>query len=142
MTTFLIAVEELFCESNGAFDILHVCNEFGEMDFITLRCNDTAPNLEKASADLRKKAAEYYITAKLDTNIKRGHIGCTVVLSRSRKAPNKTPLKVVDFIDAHYDSRWNQHVDAKIAVDVEGVKVWVNKSCINAIIRGKAPYWA
>lgn len=141
-TMFLIATEELYCESYGAYDVLHVCDADGDMDFITLRGNDSAPKLEKASDELKAKAAASYVDNKLDTNAKRGHIGCTVVLARSRKAPNATPLKVVDFVEAHYDNRYNQRVDAKVAVDVEGQKMWVNKSCIKDIIKGKAPYWA
>ena len=141
MTTFLIAVEELYCDSNGAFDVLHVCDDAGVMDFITLRGNDVAPSMERATTEQKKKAADYYIQNCLDINTKYGHIGCTVVLSRSRKAPNNTPLEVVDFIDAYYDRCYANRVDAKIAVIVNDSKVWVNKSCIKTIIKGKAPYW-
>lgn len=141
-TMFLIATEELYCDSYGAIDVLHVCDADGNMDFITLRGDEVAPELERANSEIRAKAAASYVDRLLDTNAKRGHIGCTVVLARSRKAPNATPLRVVDFVDAHYDSRYNQRVDAKVAVDVEGQKVWVNKSCIKEIVKGKPPYWA
>ncbi len=45
-TMFLIATEELYCESYGAYDVLHVCDTDGNMDFVTLRGNDAAPELE------------------------------------------------------------------------------------------------
>lgn len=139
---FILATEEMYCESNGAFDILHVCDEHGNVDFITLRGDEVAPSLPKASAELRAIAAQNFINNKCDINAKRGHIGCTVILQRSRKAPNKVELTVLDYAEAHYDARFNQWVDAKVAVDVEGSKVWVNASCIKEIVKGKRPYWA
>lgn len=70
-------------------------------------------------------------------------IGCVVELSRSRKAPNKTPLEVIAFFEGGYDSRYNHDRPEQVTV-TDGENNWiVSSSCINKVIKGvkEKPFW-
>ena len=73
------------------------------------------------------------------------YVGCIVKLKRSRKAPNKTALKVVGFHDAYYDSRFNNRVSPKVDVLLDDeTTVTVNINCIDEVVKGikEKPFWA
>lgn len=69
------------------------------------------------------------------------YIGCVVTLSRSRKAPNNTPLKVTKFKERLYNGQYYEN--EQVAVLVEGQEVWVSSSCIKDVVEGvkQLPFW-
>lgn len=136
----LLAVEELYCNSNGAFELIHVWN--GE-EIIIHHSRDgfNINSAINATPEIKAIASEWYQLNVKDTR-KHTYIGCTVILARSRKAPNKIPLKVLDFIEGGYDSRYNQYIDDKITVLHDDGHITINASCIKEVILGAAPYWA
>jgi len=68
-------------------------------------------------------------------------IGCTVVLQRSRKAPNKTPLLVVDYDAGGYNARFNQYDPETVCVQHEGANIWVSVGCVKEVVEARAPWW-
>ena len=145
----LLSVDERYSDDAGAYIVLHVMHPDtlevttigGAYDSIE---RHQIKGMTLASEAQRQVAAEIYANSCRDLCAKQGHalyIGCMVVLARSRKAPNKTPLKVVD----HKDRRWNGYNYDPEQVKVElpdGSMVWVGYSCIVSAVRGKLPYWA
>lgn len=145
----VVAIEHKYNDNDGAYSVAWVwdgetltnesyANGYNNMAFDAAEVD--------ASPEQIKLAAEAFAMGKLDMS--RGHfsqyntyIGCVVKLKRSRKAPNNVELMVVDHTDAYYDRTWNRHVDAQIAVMVEGVKVWVSKACVNEVVKGAYPWW-
>lgn len=84
-------------------------------------------------------SANYNKYAKCDT-----YVGCIVTLKRSRKAPNNVPVKVIDFIDGGYNSRFNSYESEKVVVETEqGERFTVSYGCIDTLVKGiqKFPYW-
>ena len=99
--------------------------------------------------DILKEASEYYQLNMKDYNYNKWigngtntYVGCTVVLKRSRKAPNKVRLKVVEYIQGGYDSYYNHHIPALIVVeDDEGIRYSTSVSTIDKVVLGCKPYW-
>lgn len=73
------------------------------------------------------------------------YVGCVVTLKRSRKAPNKKPLLVVDFQDRYYSNAFRTWVDEKVIVlDQEtDTEYTVSYGCINELVKGikNLPFW-
>jgi hypothetical protein len=74
------------------------------------------------------------------------YVGCIVKLARSRKAPNKKPLLVINFKDRYFNNSYNVWVDEKIdLLDTEtGTRFNdVSINCIKETVKGvkNAPFW-
>lgn len=146
----VVAIDHKYNENDGAYSVAWVWDgeTLSHESYANGYNNRSFEDAEVDATFLQiSQAAEAYAVGKFDLG--RSHfnqyntfIGCTVKLARSRKAPNKVELLVVDHADAYYDDNYNRRIDAQSAVMVEGVKVWVSQSCINEVVKGDYPWWA
>ena len=151
-TPVVVAVDERYNDNNGAYQDVYVwdgetvsmiggmyCNK-------TYSVNCTADQFEAAKQWQRDNTPETIPYNKYCYN-RRGAqtwIGCVVKLARSRKAPNKVELRVTDFHEAYYDTRFNNHVAEQVTV-TDGQQSWtVSSNCINELVKGvkEYVYWA
>lgn len=151
----LVAVDERYNDNDGAYDIaivwtgtkvVHFRNNGYVQEFHT-------HGVPRANEEQKQAAIDYEIANTEESNNwnkycygGRGadtYIGCIVTLQRSRKAPNKTPLEVVDFEQEYYNEYYNNRSPERIAVLVDGSKVWVSTGCIKEVVKGvkKLPFW-
>jgi hypothetical protein len=99
-----------------------------------------------ATADQIKAAGDYYQQIFKDACNKNGttlYLGCVVELSRSRKAPNKTPLLVLN----HKDRKWNDYYRTfdpeMILVEIDEQRAeWVSVGCVKNIVQYRRPWWS
>lgn len=91
-----------------------------------------------ATTEQIKAAAEWYNVNHVDTN-SFTYLGCVVKLKRSRKAPNNTPLKVVDYEAVGYVNGYR--TSAQVCVLVDDSRVWVNHSTVDSVVTGKPVWW-
>jgi len=71
-------------------------------------------------------------------------IDCVVILQRSRKAPNKTPLKVVSFQDRYYNGRYYTNQTVSLINETTGETFYnISTSCIKEVLQGvkKDLFW-
>lgn len=144
----VVAVDHKYNDNDGAYSIAVVwdgsvavshnySNGYNGVKF------DAA--VKDATDEQVKAAAEWYINTYKDiSEDHRGNptfIGCTVTLSRSRKAPNKTPLKVTKYAAGGYNKRYGCWDQPKVCVDVQGQPVWVSVGCISEVLQGDTPWW-
>ena len=134
----VVALDDIYCNSNGSMLVAWVFDgekvwehvySSGYSEF-----NHASVNCSKEQFDL---AVIAYQKQRLSTKI----IGSTVILSRSRKAPNGVELEVVGY-EPGYINRYNQKTPNQIRVLTEDGAVWVNQSCIKEIVLGPKPWWA
>lgn len=144
----VIAVDHKYDDNNGAYSIAwlwdgssvwteNYANGYNGGKFDDLEVN--------ASTDQIKAAGDWYELNSNDVSLNANgtpmFVGCTVTLSRSRKAPNKTPIKVLSFVKGGYDPRFNNHIPDQIVVDVDGDRVKVNASCVKDVVKFTRPWW-
>lgn len=144
----VVAIDHKYNDNDGAYSVAWV------WDGVELVCEAYANgynqrSFEDASVDASQEqivgAAEAFAVGKLDLGKSalsqyNTYIGCTVKLKRSRKAPNKVELLVVD----HKDSYWDylgRRVDAQVCVCVEGQNTWTSTGCIDEVVKGSYPFW-
>ena len=151
----LIAVDERYNNNDGATEIAIVWTGSGCVYFKNngYETQFVAGSIPPASEEQLEAAKAYEIANTPETNNFQKYyyagagadtyIGCTVLLKRSRKAPNNTPLDVVDFEPESYNEYYNRRNPERIAVLVEGSKVWVSTGCIKETVKGvkKLPFW-
>ena len=152
--TVCIAIDHLYDDSMGDYAVFYlwdgekVYTEGGMYSGVrsdAYEVNATREQIAAASAAYIESAPETYNYNKYCYG-RRGcntFIGCIVKLHRSRKAPNNTDLTVVDFHEAYYCNRYNQHVPEKLTV-TDGVSTWaVSSNCIKTVVKGvkEKPFW-
>lgn len=148
----IVAVEEKYNDNNGSYQVAYTWNgekveRVGGMycnKYYSVNC--TAEQFQAAKQWERDNTAETIPYNKYCYNRlgAQTFLGCVVTLKGSRKAPNKTPLTVIQFHEAYFDKRWNQHVTEKVTV-TDGITSWeVSSNCINELIKGvkEYVYWA
>lgn len=141
---YVLAVDGKYSDNNGAWDVATVwdgkkLSYDGSMynpstyNYATPICRDE---------EVIYAASRHFDTVAVEHNNKHSFVNCVVKLKRSRKAPNNKPLKVLQCIDAHYDSRFNCRVDDKVVVldEETGNKYTVNYSCISEMVKGVIDY--
>lgn len=146
-----VAVDSRYDDSMGAYDVAYMFD--GESVFTVggMYSQENVPSHTNCTFEQKREASiKYMETAKESNNFNkychngRGEytfIGCTVSLKRSRKAPNNTPLEVVDFIEGGYNGRYNETDKVEVT---DGVSSWVVSSgCIEKVIKGvkETPFW-
>lgn len=148
----IVAVDECYNDNNGAYQVAYVwdgesVSTLGGMyDNTHYSVNCTDAEFAAAKAWQRANTPETipfnkYCYNRLGANT---FIGCIVKLARSRKAPNSVELKVTEFHESFYDSRYNQYVPERITV-TDGTSSWiVSSGCINELVKGVKEYvfWA
>lgn len=140
----VVAIDHCYNDNDGAYSIAFLWD--GES--VTSDCFANGHNQGRfddvkvnASEQQKADAANWWQANKLQAH-KEELIGCTVVLQRSRKAPNKTPLLVVNYDAGGYNARFNQYDPEQIAVNIDGAIVWVSIGCVKEVVKGKRPWWA
>lgn len=154
MEQVIVAVEEKYSDNNGNYQIAHVWNgecvtQIGGVYDSNVYSVNATPEQFKAASEWAKANAEANPTNNWNKYCYGGRgadtfIDCIVTLKRSRKAPNKIPLKVVNFLENVYDARFNNYTGERIEV-TDGYNNWVVSSgCINEVIKGHVdyPFWA
>lgn len=145
-----VAIDHKYDESMGAYIVAYlwdgerVFKEGGiyqDTDYATV----TATQEEKLAASKwveqnTEEGANYNKYARCNT-----FVGCIVTLKRSRKAPNKKPLKVTGFHDRYYSDHFMTWVDEKVdCLDEEtGISYTVSIGCVNELVKGvkSLPFW-
>jgi len=154
MKAQLISVEGKYDQSMGAYDLFHVwdgerVNVIGSMYDQQARESDfdqiTDENLKLAKDWIFANTEEGFAYNKYCYNRLGANtfIGCIVKLKRSRKAPNGVELRVTDFHESHYSSKFNNHVTEQVTV-TDGTSSWtVSSGCIDSVVKGvkELPYW-
>jgi hypothetical protein len=152
----LIATDHKYSENNGAWNEYHCWNgsevvviggmyDHQDNDRERITGDATETELELARAWILANTEERPTYNKYCYNMRGAYtyLYCVVTLARSRKAPNKTPLKVVEFFESYYDRKFNQQVAEKITV-TDGSTSWtVSSNCIDQLVKGtkKLPFW-
>ncbi len=152
-TPVCVAVEDKYSDNNGAWTVFTF---FDGQEFTTkggmyqdlrhnaYQVNATIKQLRKASIIALEQAPEghnynrYAGNGGTDT-----YVGCLVKLKRSRKAPNNTELKVLEWFDGGYSGRYNNYIPDQIRV-TDGSQRWiVSASCISEVVKGvkESPFW-
>lgn len=150
MKMVIVAVEEKYNENNGAYQIAHAWDgerveRVGGMYEQVMYCVNATPDQFKAASEWAKANAEANPTNNWNKYCYNGRgaftfIDCIVTLKRSRKAPNGTPLKVVNFLEAGYNARFNNHVAERVEV-TDGESTWiVSSGCIDEVVKGVVEY--
>lgn len=136
----VLAIDSRYNDNDGATDWAIV---WGGGEVYSVCIASGYVNLGKATADATKDqradAVEWYVCNHKDY---KTLVGCTVKLKGSRKAPNREPLLVLDFMDSFFDSRYYRRSPEMVKVEVSGKGVWVASSCVNEVVRVRPPYWA
>ncbi len=144
----VVAIEHLHDDSNGAFSLATVWDgsSLREISYANAYNRGSFDDAEvNANTEQKRAASVWYVENKEDIKMIGNHasyIGCKVVLSRSRKAPNGTPLLVVNFSAGGYNEQFRCHEPSKIAVETEDSIVWVSASTIKSVVEYAAPWWA
>lgn len=136
-------------DNNGAYTIFTLYNtetkEIRTEGGMYSDLNYDAYHVTNDLTIVRDASKEWEATAERKQGVynkyaQRKHFqGCVVVLSRSRKAPNKTPLKVLKDFDGGRNGRFFE--PDQILVELpEGGSQWVNASCIAEVVQGVYDY--
>jgi hypothetical protein len=128
----IVHVTECFNEDCGAYDkVYYLIGNTLSCEVFTARDPRPTPSVNATGEEI--KLAECLYMAQGLRREGRYLIGSVVTLQRSRKAPNKTPVKIVDFSDRYFDGSYWQ--DAKIHVTWNDglADAWVAESCIKDI---------
>lgn len=129
----IVHVRECFSEDLGAYDKVYWLDGLSlEMTGLTARDSIPTPRINALPEQI-ELAQELY-TSQAIYRQGRHIIGSTVILQRSRKAPNKVPVLIVDYAERHFDGSYWQ--DEKIQVaDATGELAWTASSCIKEILK-------
>lgn len=141
----VVGVDQCYSDNNGAFDVVHVWSE-GEVVSHTLRDNDgnVTPKVN-ATEEQKAVAGDWMQSHSKDVNVRNGcatYIGCTVILQRSRKAPNKVALDVINHKDRQWNGNYMRYDEEQICVKVNDAAVWVSVGCIKEVVKYRRPWWA
>ena len=148
----VVAVDERYNDNNGAYQDVYLWDGESVTMAGGMYCskvysvNCTPEQFEAAKQWQRDNTPETIPYNKYCYNRLGAQtwIGCIVKLARSRKAPNKTPLRVTAFHEAYYDTRYNNQVVEQVTV-TDGQQSWtVSSNCINELVQGVKDYvyWA
>lgn len=144
MEKVIVAVERCYSDNDGAFDVVFywdgVCvdQETFRGDYgVTPKANATDEQVSAAGDWMQASSGDVSVRNSVAT-----YIGCQVTLQRSRKAPNKRPLMVVNHQDREWNNSFMRYDDEKICVDVDGAGVWVSVGCIKDVVSFRRPWWA
>lgn len=156
-TTVCIATEDCYNSNNGAYTIFWFFDGekvftkggmYSDLSFNTYSVDATEEQIIAASTVYMEKVEETYNYNKYANNGSgtNTYIGCIVSLSRSRKAPNNIPLKVIDFSDRYYNPTFRNWVGEKVDLVNEetGEKFTdISIGCIKEVIKGikEKPFW-
>ncbi len=153
-----LAVDHKYDDSMGAYSIFWLFD--GEDVFTEGGMYSGLPYnhyVVNATQDQKDKALAIYTESQIEThnynkyaNNGRGaytFVGCIVKLARSRKAPNKKDLKVINFNDRYYNSFYGNWVDETVdLIDESTGETYQNISinCIKDVVKGikELPFWA
>lgn len=141
----VVAINHCYDDNNGSWDEAVVWNgESTETVVYNGPYNSTTGDAEiDASRGQIDEAINYHRKqGDLGLRSRLPYVGCIVTLKRARKAPNRTPLKIVGYDEGGYNSRYNQKDPERIQVETEGGEVWVSVNCIDKVLLGKKPRWA
>jgi hypothetical protein len=147
----VIAVSHKYDDNNGAYSVATIWdgNQLSEVNYaIGYNGGSYDDAVVDATPEQIAVAAKHYIdeckSTGTDCQGNTTFVGCVVTLARSRKAPNRVPLKVVEYSEACYDAYYNTHRGAEILVQglEEYSPVWVSINCVSKVITGQAPWWA
>lgn len=154
ITPVCIATEDRYDESMGSYTVFYLWDGervtiegglYSDLSFDAYEVN--------ATLDQKIQASKWYVE-----NTEKGlnynkycyngrgantYIGCIVRLKGSRKATNNVNLKVTDFFEGGYCSRYNQKITEKVEV-TDGENTWVvSSSCINEVVERvhDLPFW-
>ena len=140
----VVGIDDRYNDNDGAYHLAHVWD--GQSVIVHNYANgynkgayyDAEVN---ATVEQKMEAAEWWRDNCKETE---NYWDCVVVLQRSRKAPNKVPLKVVSYDAGGYNGYYNQHDPEQIQVEIEkdADYAWVNASCVKQVIKGRDPFWA
>ncbi|QFT40083.1 MULTISPECIES: hypothetical protein [unclassified Vibrio] len=145
----VVWVDHRYNDNDGAYSIAVIwtgssirqenySNGYNNVAFNAAEVNATQEQIETA--------AQWYIDNCKDTSMRDGHstfIDCTVTLTRSRKAPNNTPLRVVNFSKGGFDDRYGHGQPDEICVKLDdGETVWVSLGCLKEVVKYAAPIWS
>ena len=140
----VVAIDHRYNDNDGAYSVAF----FWDGESVTSDCFADGYNQGRfddvkvnATTEQKAAAADWWQANNLQAHGKE-LLNCTVMLQRSRKAPNKTPLLVVDYDAGGYNARFNQYDPEQVAVNVNGNIVWVSIGCIKDVVKGKRPWWA
>lgn len=144
----VVATEDKYNDNDGAYHLAYVWN--GETVSIVNYSNgyNNVPYnaaVKDANPYQVEDAVNWWINVRKDLSYRNGNptfIGCVVTLQRSRKAPNKTPLKVINHELGGYNSYYMQHDPERVCVEHEGQAIWVSVGCIKEVVQGARPWWA
>lgn len=155
MKTVCIAVDHKYSDNDGAWSVFYMWDGekvfteggmYSVLAYDAYEVDATREQLEAAS-DWARANTPYGNNWNKYANNRLGaytFVGCIVTLARSRKAPNKTPLKVVAHHDRYFDQRFGNWVDEKVTVkDESGETYTVSIGCIKEVIQGvqNLPFW-
>lgn len=137
----IVAIEERYNDNDGAYSFAWVL-EGDKLYTVSVSNGHNGGRFDDAVVDATPE--QVAIAAEIYANEKRmtaQWLDCTVILARSRKAPNRVPLLVVDYATGGYNARFNQYDPEQVCVLVEGEKTWVNATCVKGVVKGAYPYW-
>lgn len=149
----IVAIDECYNDNWGSYDVIYIYDKFSnklrsEVVNGMNPLNKYSFEVDGTDEDIQK-AGEIYAIEKWDLSRQSSYngnentyIGCEVILSRSRKAPNKVPLKVTNYYPSYYDNKFNNRVPSAImVVDKDGNEYVTSTSCIKEVIKGAYPFW-
>ncbi len=152
-TPVCVAVDHKYSDNNGSwsefifFDGQGFTTKGGmysNLAYNSYQVNATVKQLRKASIIALKQAPEGYSYNRYAGNGGTDtYVNCIVKLKRSRKAPNNTELKVIDWFDGGYNGQYNNYTPDQICV-TDGSQSWtVSASCIDEVVKGvkELPFW-
>lgn len=145
MEKVIVCVEQCYSDNNGAFDVVYYWDgESVETETLTESSAASSPSVN-ATRLQKMEAGDWMRVNSKDINVRNGvatYIGCTVILQRSRKAPNKIELEVINHKDREWNQNYMRYDDDQICVNVDGVSVWVSTGCIKDVVKYRRPWWA
>lgn len=149
----IVGVDEKHNDNNGAFCLVWLFDEqanclrrvtvsgtkYPEYLGATFDVVDNAEIISKAREAYRKteKDCSYRVSIGTET-----YTDCLVVLKRSRKAPNKTPLRVIGYKEGGFNNCFGTYETPQIQVkDAKGVLYLTSVKTISEVLEGKNPCW-
>tara|TARA_Y100000310_G_C20233141_1_gene601199 strand:+ start:120 stop:590 length:471 start_codon:yes stop_codon:yes gene_type:complete len=134
-TPVCVKMQECYTDNNGAFNVYYMWDGEKVYNDGGTQAGFIYQNVDATKQQKIDAANWVYANTKEDDN-ECTYVGCVVILQRCRKAPNKTPLKVLDFAEGYYNE-YNRYVVEQILVELEdSTSVWVSYSCIKEMVKG------
>lgn len=148
--TVCVAVDDKYSDNNGPYQVAYfwdgekVEQRGGMYDHAVYSADCTDAQLKAAAEWMIANTSESanwnkYCYGGRGANT---YIGCTVKLTRSRIAPNNTPLKVIAFYESEYNGSYKT---PERVVVTDGHERWaVSSGCIKELVKGikDVVYWA